>query len=70
MEDVLELYAEPYDPARPVVCFDEASKEIRGDVAPPVPRRRGRLPNKIMNTPVTGQPTCSSSSSRSPAVGM
>ena len=26
MEDVLDLYAEPYDPQRPVVCFDETSK--------------------------------------------
>ena len=26
MEDVLDLYAEPYDPKRPVVCFDETSK--------------------------------------------
>ena len=25
MEDVLGLYAEPYDPQRPVVCFDETS---------------------------------------------
>lgn len=41
MEDVLELYDEPYDPARPVVCFDEASKELRGDVAPPVPPAPG-----------------------------
>ena len=41
MEDVLELYAEPYDPARPVVGFDEASKELRGDVAPPVPPAPG-----------------------------
>lgn len=41
MEDVLELYAEPYDPARPVVCFDEASKELRGDVAPPIPPAPG-----------------------------
>ena len=41
MEDVLELYAEPYDPARPVVCFDEASKELWGDVAPPVPPSPG-----------------------------
>ena len=24
MEDVLELYQEPYDPAYPVVCFDES----------------------------------------------
>ena len=41
MEDVLELYAEPRDPARPVVCFDEASKELRGDVAEPVPPAPG-----------------------------
>jgi hypothetical protein len=41
MEDVLELYAEPHDPARPVVCFDEASKELHGDVAPPVPPAPG-----------------------------
>jgi hypothetical protein len=41
MEDVLELYAEPHDPARPVVCFDEASKELRGDVAEPIPPAPG-----------------------------
>lgn len=41
MEDVLELYAEPYDPARPVVGFDEASKELRGEVAEPVPPAPG-----------------------------
>jgi hypothetical protein len=41
MEDVLELYAEPHDPGRPVVCFDEASKELRGDVAEPVPPAPG-----------------------------
>ena len=27
MEDVLDLYAEPYDPQRPVVCFDETSTQ-------------------------------------------
>ena len=41
MEDVLELYAEPYNADRPVVCFDEASKELRGDVAEPVPPAPG-----------------------------
>jgi len=41
MEDVLELYAEPYDADRPVVCFDEASKELRGDVAEPIPPSPG-----------------------------
>jgi len=42
MEDVLELYAEPHDPARPVVCFDEASKELRGDGVEPVPPQPGK----------------------------
>jgi hypothetical protein len=37
MEDVLELYAEPYDPDRPVVCFDECSKELHGQVTDPIP---------------------------------
>src|SRR5262249_39413797 len=36
MEDLLELHAEPYDPKRPVVNFDEASKDLRDDVTPPV----------------------------------
>lgn len=41
MEDVLGLYAEPHDPARPVVCFDEAGKELHGQVADPVPAAPG-----------------------------
>ena len=28
MEDVLEVYHRPYDPARPLVCLDEASKQL------------------------------------------
>jgi hypothetical protein len=45
MEDVLELYAEPHDPTRPVVCFDEAGKELHGQVTDPVPPAPG-LPGK------------------------
>jgi hypothetical protein len=41
MEDVLELYAQPYDPARPVVGFDEASKELHGELNPPLSARPG-----------------------------
>ena len=36
MEDVLDLYAEEYDPERPVVCFDETSRQLTGDVRPPI----------------------------------
>jgi hypothetical protein len=45
MEDVLRVYARRPDPARPLVCFDEAGKELRADVrAPqsPVPGRPAR----------------------------
>ena len=28
MQDVLEVYVHPYDPKHPVVCVDEASKEL------------------------------------------
>jgi hypothetical protein len=37
MEDVLDAYARPPDPARPLVCFDEGSKELHGEVRPPLP---------------------------------
>jgi hypothetical protein len=42
MEDVLEVYARPYDPSRPVVCVDEGGKQLIGDVRPPLPVRPGR----------------------------
>ena len=42
MEDVLDLYAEPYDPARPVVCFDESSTQMLSDARPPLPVEPGR----------------------------
>jgi hypothetical protein len=30
MEDVLDLYAQPYDPATPLVCFDEKPLVVHG----------------------------------------
>ena len=36
MEDVLEVYARPYDPKRPVVCLDEKSKELHGQIREPL----------------------------------
>ena len=35
MEDLLDLYAEPYDPERPVVCFDETSTQLLAETRPP-----------------------------------
>ena len=43
MEDVLDLYAEPYDPKRPVVCFDETSKQLVREKRVPIPAKAGRL---------------------------
>jgi len=41
MEDVLDLYAEPYDPRYPQVCFDEHPVQLLGDVLVPIPLRPG-----------------------------
>lgn len=41
MEDLLDLYAEPFSAARPVVCMDEASKQLVGEVTQPLPAARG-----------------------------
>jgi transposase len=42
MEDVLDLYAEPADPKRPVVCFDETPTQLIGEVRQPIPARPGQ----------------------------
>src|SRR6516162_8130757 len=42
MEDVLEVYHRPYDETRPVVCLDEASKQLIGETRRPLPPEPGR----------------------------
>ena len=42
MEDVLEVYQRPYDPQRPVVCFDESSKQLVKETRTPIPAAPGR----------------------------
>lgn len=42
MEDVLDLYAQPYDPRHPVVCFDESPYQLIGEVQEPLPARPGQ----------------------------
>ena len=43
MEDVLDLYAEPYDPEQPMVCFDETSKQLIQETRCPLPARPGQV---------------------------
>jgi len=41
MEDVIQTYLLPYDPLYPVVCFDEACKQLFGEVREPLPVQQG-----------------------------
>ncbi len=36
MEDILDLYAQPYDPSAPQVCFDEKPLVVHGEVCEPL----------------------------------
>jgi hypothetical protein len=41
MEDVLDLYEQPYDSKRPVICFDERPCQLIGDAITPIPIKPG-----------------------------
>ena len=36
MEEVLDVYQEKYDEKRPLICLDEASRQVLSDVTPPL----------------------------------
>jgi hypothetical protein len=42
MEDVLEVYQRPPDPAFPLVCLDETSKQLIAETRVPIPAKPGR----------------------------
>ena len=42
MEDVLEVYTRPHDPARPLVCLDETSKQLVAETRTPIPMQPGQ----------------------------
>ena len=42
MEEILDLYARPYDPAWPLVCMDEASRQLVAEVRVPLPMQAGQ----------------------------
>ncbi|PIT97752.1 MAG: hypothetical protein COT71_04455 [Candidatus Andersenbacteria bacterium CG10_big_fil_rev_8_21_14_0_10_54_11] len=43
MEDLLDLYQQPYDPCEPVVCFDEKTTQLLADTRPVQPAAPGTL---------------------------
>lgn len=42
MEKILDLYEQPYDPKRPLVCFDERPCQLISDVLAPLPMKPGK----------------------------
>ena len=62
MEDVLDLYAEPPDAKRPVVCFDESPTQLIGEVRQSIPARPGSSSDATANINAMELPTYSSSS--------
>ena len=43
MYDVLDLYEEPYDPTRPLLCIDEKPKQLLWERRRPIPMRPGSV---------------------------
>jgi len=43
IEEILDLYEEPHDEKRPVVCFDERPCQLIGDVIEPLPPKPGEI---------------------------
>jgi len=42
MEDVLDVYKRPHDPSYPLVCVDEATKQLIKETRPPLPMKPGQ----------------------------
>jgi hypothetical protein len=43
MEDVLDVYCQPYDPSIPRICMDEMGKNLVKDKYPPEPAKPGQV---------------------------
>jgi DDE superfamily endonuclease len=42
MEEILDIYEQPYDPPGPQVCVDEMSTQLMGEVRDPLPAQPGK----------------------------
>ena len=52
METLLDTYAAPPDPARPLICFDESGKELQTHTRAPLPAQPGQ---PLREDPVYGR---------------
>lgn len=43
MEEILDVYQETYDEKHPLICMDEASRQVLSDVTPPLPIKPGAV---------------------------
>jgi len=43
MEDILDLYSQPFDPRRPIVCLDEFSLQILDEKTAPLKAKPGKI---------------------------
>ena len=43
MEDVLDIYTQPTDSSRPLVCFDESPEQLVSETRQPLPIKRGKV---------------------------
>jgi len=42
MEDILDLYAQPFDESLPVICMDENPLQLLGEARAPIPMQTGK----------------------------
>jgi len=43
MEEVLDVYKRPYNPKKPMVCFDERPKQLISEMRKPIPSKPGKV---------------------------
>lgn len=66
MEDVLEVYHRPFDPAVPVVCMDEKPYQLLGHARDPIPARPGHDLKQDSDQGLTGRCATHRSTPRRP----
>ena len=59
MEEILDLYEEPYDPNRPVVCFDERPCQLLAEVREPLVSKPASHSVSTPSMSAEVWPTCS-----------